>query len=80
MSIGKQIQAFLETSEAFLRQSAVETFNDGWQSVDAARGEHSKQMSLMSAVLSLGATAESTGGSNGQQRGGFIQVIRQDGV
>lgn len=80
MSIARQIQAFLEVSEAFLRQSAVATLSEGWPSVAAVSGVHSAPMSEMSLLLTRGVTVKSASGGNGHQGGGVMQAHRQDGI
>ncbi|MGF6574814.1 hypothetical protein ABH945_006942 [Paraburkholderia sp. GAS333] len=80
MSIGKQIQVFLEVSELFFRQSVAEVMNDGWPLVGAASGAPATQMLAMGTLLAFGGVTFSASSGNGVEDGVVMPANRQDAI
>ncbi|SOE95733.1 hypothetical protein SAMN05414139_08643 [Burkholderia sp. D7] len=80
MSIAKQIHAFLEVSETFLRQSETGLRNDGLSSLEGM-GCTRDAWTLMACVLLKRKTSANGGNDSGSGRGnGAIPAHARDGA
>ncbi|MGQ7935891.1 hypothetical protein [Paraburkholderia sp. D1E] len=80
MPIAKQIHAFLEVSEIFLRQSGNGLFNDGMSSLESV-GRARDARTLLACVLLNSKTSASGGNGGGGGNGhGAIPARLEDGA